>query len=706
MKKTFRYIIGSALATSALLLTGCSLDEDNPHAGDATLNNFAAWSGMQETTYFPLVENLFSRSDYFMMAETGTDMWVCAGNGDNTKQAIYYEELSPDTNAAKQLWKQGYQTISTCNTIINEAGNLTDGDQGTIDILVAETKTLRAFYYSLLVTYFGPITLNTESSSAITGIVELNPTRASEKDIYDFIINDLIEAEKVLPVTPYQNNRARVSKKTAKALLARVYAQRAGLGDKFYDDGEKYWDLARQTAEEMIDNPSTYGVQLYNDIADMWAESNNRDNKEALFLIAGADPYNQAYSYESGRFNNLSVYAGGGFIDNQEFYNSKFYNNYRPSRGQSYFYGRQNVNVLMPSEYLMYCFNPEWDRRWEYQWIYAQSDFSFLDWGGAATIPLENVVFTWNEASCAKFGVDPSHAGESIQPYANLDWVNNGAAANQYNVRIWPEGSTTESNASQLLRVANSSAEFGQAGVVNSTRALTVPYPVSATDNRIKVLFLHDKLSAAEEAARPYITFCIRDLYVDTYPYGATQSGSPANYLPKGDSQTFNGKQYPSLSKFNWTYDGCFTANMQRKTGDIYIMRMAEVYLLAAEANQKLGKGEQAAKHLNVLRKRALRPGYTGTYELTNATEDDVLDEYAREMCGEFIRWSVLKRHNNIAERLARYNKRAAKTFKPYMYNRPISQEFLRVILNADEYGDNGYGTTAKTGVLEGEQYQ
>lgn len=95
MKKTFRYIIGSALATSALLLTGCSLDEDNPHAGDATLNNFAAWSGMQETTYFPLVENLFSRSDYFMMAETGTDMWVCAGNGDNTKQAIYYEEPQP-----------------------------------------------------------------------------------------------------------------------------------------------------------------------------------------------------------------------------------------------------------------------------------------------------------------------------------------------------------------------------------------------------------------------------------------------------------------------------------------------------------------------------------------------------------------------------------------------------------------------------------
>ena len=82
-----------------------------------------------------------------------------------------------------------------------------------------------------------------------------------------------------------------------------------------------------------------------------------------------------------------------------------------------------------------------------------------------------------------------------------------------------------------------------------------------------------------------------------------------------------------------------------------------------------------------------------------------MLDEYARELCGEFSRWNLLKRHNNIEERLARYNKRAAKSFKPYMYNRPISQEFLDVILNAEEYGDNGYGSTASSGLSGLESY-
>lgn len=702
MKNSFKYIIGSTLAASALMFTGCNLDEDNPHAGDATLDNYQAWAGMQETCYFPLVEDLFSRSDYMMMAEGGTDLWVALGNGDGGKQTINYEELSPDNNNAKKLWKQGYQTISTCNTIINEAENISGGNQETINILVAETKTLRAFYYSLLVAYFGPVTLNLESSSAITGTVDLTPVRTSEKEVYDQIIKDLVEAEQVLPVQPYQNNRARVTKKTAKGLLARVYAQRAGLGDKFYGDGQTYWKLAKDCAEELITKQASYGVELYTDIADMWAESNNRTNKEALFQIAGADPYSDVYGYESGRFSNLSVYAGGGFVTKDEFFNSKF-GNYKPDKGNSYFYGRQNCGTWMPSHYLMYCYNPEWDRRWEYTWFYTQSDYTFQDWG--PLIPRKNAIVEWTEDLCEKYGIDKSHKGHITQPYANFALSNNGAAANQYIVTIWPNG-LTENDESKLLRPAKNSSEFGQPGVIDVTKAQAVPYPIAENDNRIKVLFVHEHMSEADMAKRPYVTFCIDDLYVDTYPYGNVTNGSKANTNPKGNGVTYDGKVSPCLSKFNWSYDGCWTGNMQRKTGDIYIMRLAEIYLIAAEANQKLGDGGAAADYLNPLRERSLRKGYTGNYKLTTATEEDVLDEYAREMCGEFMRWTLLKRHNNIAERLAIHNKRAAKSFKPYMYNRPVSQDFLRVILNADEYGDNGYGMTGTSGLANFENYQ
>ena len=120
---------------------------------------------------------------------------------------------------------------------------------------------------------------------------------------------------------------------------------------------------------------------------------------------------------------------------------------------------------------------------------------------------------------------------------------------------------------------------------------------------------------------------------------------------------------------------------------------MAEVYLIAAEANQQLGDGAKAATYLNVLRKRACRNAddYETHMKLTTASEDDIFDEYARELCGEYGRWALLKRHKAFESRLAIGNPRAAKSFAQKHYLRPISYDFLSQIDNADEYGTNGY---------------
>ena len=124
-------------------------------------------------------------------------------------------------------------------------------------------------------------------------------------------------------------------------------------------------------------------------------------------------------------------------------------------------------------------------------------------------------------------------------------------------------------------------------------------------------------------------------------------------------------------------------------------MRMAEVYLLAAEANVQLGNGGKAAEYLNVLRKRACRDeaDYEAHMKLSNATMDDVFDEYARELCGEYQRWPLMKRHKDSFEsRLAKGNPRAAENFDPSKhYLRPVSYNFLSQIDNAAEYGTNGY---------------
>ena len=62
-----------------------------------------------------------------------------------------------------------------------------------------------------------------------------------------------------------------------------------------------------------------------------------------------------------------------------------------------------------------------------------------------------------------------------------------------------------------------------------------------------------------------------------------------------------------------------YGSNLQIRNGDIFVMRMAEVYLIAAEAEQHLGNGTKAAGYLNTLRARAARSGVLeSSYKLTH----------------------------------------------------------------------------------------
>lgn len=680
--------IFACLACTGLLLSSCSLDEDNPSAGDATLTAYEAWSGLQNSCYSALNDQLYTASDWLYESEGGTDLWLAKSNGTGYKQVFNYEDLTSSYNTTQKVFKQCYALISNCNTVINEAANLRDGDAASIKTLVAETKVLRALYYSILVAHYGPVTLNLESSSSVTGNVELYPKRSSEKDIYAQIIKDLKEAIEELPVEPTDGNYARMTKKSAKGLLARVYAQRAGLGQSKYGDAQEYWKLAAETAEELISNAASYNAYLYTDIADMWADANNRNNKEALIVAAGPDANSAAWQYAS-KANKLAAYTAGGS------YSDFFNKNHKPG-DKGYFYGRLNSQNWMPSKYLMYCFDPSWDRRWEYSFQYAWVEWSMAQCGWVA---YNKGQIKLTKAMTTKYDIDTLMVGKTIYPYADCDGVASTYAGNQFPAKIWAKGDHS-GNKDNLLSVAPSSSEMGTTGYANTTKAYAIPYPVAADDDRINTLFVHEPL--ADKTGIIYPVIVLRDLYdSNDMPYGGVDQGSEAgNPVNIGDGKT-SAAACPGLIKFNWSYNGVFySSNLQIKTGDMYVMRMAEVYLLAAEAEQQLGNPQAAASYLNTLRQRAARPGVAeSTWKLTTVTEETIFDEYARELCGEFTRWALLKRHNAFETRLAKYNKRAAKSFKKVNYNRPIAYDFLSTILNKDEYGDNGYGSTATSGL-------
>lgn len=646
MKKTL-YRIATVLLL-LINLNACTLDEFNPTSLDANevLTTFDGWKSLQTHCYKSLGGYLFNY-EYFSLSEGGTDTWITAYNRTWAQEVYYYEGLATNTSYPNKVFTMAYSMINNCNTVIDRAASVTDGNASDIEILTAEARCLRAFYYSVLVTQYGPVTLNVHETSG----VDLRPERNTVEEIYAQIIEDLKFAAKKLPVQPYEGNYARVTKKSALGLLARVYAQ--GAGEGLSENGVSYWERAKAVAEDLIQNAATYGAYMYDDVADLWAQANNRDNEEALFIASGPNPHDP--SYLVGKQNNILSFVSPNPYKLSDIYGTRDKGNY--------FYGRVNNNVLAPSKYLIDCFDADYDKRWENTFITAFAEFSMAQPGW---FPYESKELTLTAELCGKYGIDASHVGQIIYPYVDVAAISTDYG-NQYPASVWPKGDHT-GDISHLQAVKN---------------VYVHPYPLAEDEDRFLIYLSKDYLSEADKAKRAYFCLNIDDLFDSEGKYKSSMFDGTNSY-----------QLYPALSKMNWNYDGAFNGgNLQYKCGDIMIMRMAEVYLIAAEANAELGDEAKAAQYLNVLRKRACRNAadFDSHMKLATADMDVVFDEYARELCGEFGRWPLLKRHHAFETRLPSTNPRAAATFTTKNYLRPISYDFLSQIDNAEEYGTNGY---------------
>lgn len=660
MKNFLKYTLAAALVGSTLGLTSCGLDEYNPSAGDQTIESFDIWKGLATNCYSPLGTQLYSVYDFLSVAEGGTDMWLCpGGNPKYAPELMYYEGLTTNTNGSNKAFKQAYTTIASCNSVINNADKVYGGTPEEIAKIVAEAKTLRAFFNLLLVTYYGPVTL----TNVEVGGVNLTPTRNSVAEFYASITNDLKEAAAVLDNTPVDGNYARVTKKSALGILARAYAQ--GAGEGLSEGGVSYWQRAREVAEDMIRNAGSYNMYLYDNIDDLWAQSNNRNNKEALFIASGGNTTIADMKNYSPK-NNLFTYTLCS--------PNKLNDLYTRTDKTNYYTGRMTNCSFAPSQYAIGVFDPSWDRRWENTFMTAFGMFSMTDPAYQWIGPFNNSCVTLTPPLVKKYGIDTKFTGKKIYPYVDMTVVEGGAYNQYVPCGVWPKGETS-GNREKLQQVKN---------------VYVIDYPVALDDNRFAFILSKEPRTAEQKAQSQYFTVNIDDLFGD---------GDYSTEYKKAEFDGTNSFQlYPSLIKFNWCYNGSWGNGLNIKSGEMMIMRTAEIYLIAAEACQQLGDASAAANYLKPLRDRAARTGTTAP-SLSTVTEDIILDEYAREMAGEFNRWALLKRHHAFETRLSKYNKRAAALFNPDKhYLRPISADFLNQIDNRDQYGDNGYGTTPGKG--------
>lgn len=132
----------------------------------------------------------------------------------------------------------------------------------------------------------------------------------------------------------------------------------------------------------------------------------------------------------------------------------------------------------------------------------------------------------------------------------------------------------------------------------------------------------------------------------------------------------------------------------EQSARDAYVIRLADVYLTAAEAEFKAGNATKAADLINVVRRRAALPGKEADMLIKPAdvTLDFILDERGRELGGEQLRWFDLKRTGKLLERVKKYNPDAAVSIKDIHLVRPIPQRQLDAVSNKNEFIQNpGY---------------
>jgi hypothetical protein len=120
---------------------------------------------------------------------------------------------------------------------------------------------------------------------------------------------------------------------------------------------------------------------------------------------------------------------------------------------------------------------------------------------------------------------------------------------------------------------------------------------------------------------------------------------------------------------------------------DIYAMRLAETYLLRAEAYIHKGDRVSAAADINVVRNRA----NASPVDPSDADIDYLLDERARELVVEEPRRLTLARLGLLDERVKKYNPVSAPTIQEYHNLWPIPQREIDANVGAELTQNPGY---------------
>lgn len=232
-----------------------------------------------------------------------------------------------------------------------------------------------------------------------------------------------------------------------------------------------------------------------------------------------------------------------------------------------------------------------------------------------------------------------------------------------YSKKVIDAGYSLIGNYTQLMLADNhkNTSEF----------ILTINYDGNATQNYGGSTFMtHAPVGGTEKASDFGIdggwagiraTASLIDLFPAPTSTAFPNNGNPdtrAEYWMDGQTKAIadisvftNG--YPMTKYRNVDVNGAAGKNIYYADVDIPVFRLAEQYLIYAEATLRSGSSGDASlalTYINMLRTRAYGPGNGGTIATSDMTLDFLLDERGRELYWEGFRRTDLVRYSRFTE--------------------------------------------------------
>lgn len=285
-----KYIIPAMLLLS-LATASCNKMLDEKVVTNATDDFFNTKAGFLTAVNgsYVSMRNFYSTERGITLTETGTDIVTNGSDGNYKFTSQYTSQLDSRYDHVREVWNSFYQTLNTCNVAITRADKITDLDDASKKKGVAEAKFCRAHYHFVLMEMFGAIPLSLKENTQILR----DAHRDSVSAVYNAVINDLLDAEKDLPVT--QSEWGRATKPAAEHLLARVYLTRASSSQAQATD----YANAAKYADMVIKN---YGFKLLDDPGQVWAQGKENNNETIWAAQYTTDPLYNSSDNNACRF--------------------------------------------------------------------------------------------------------------------------------------------------------------------------------------------------------------------------------------------------------------------------------------------------------------------------------------------------------------------------------------------------------------------